>query len=71
MMKQIVATRNQKSKSEIKKITKEQFYQNWYQYTAARGIISSTAIIRKLIYRDVCDSKISGNETLPGWAVKK
>lgn len=35
------------------------------------GIISPTTIIAKMMYCDICDSKILCGKTLPDWLVKK
>ena len=34
------------------------------------GITSLTIIIKKIIYHDICDSKISWDKTLPDWIVR-
>ena len=65
--------------SEIKKLTKRTILQKLasiYDQKLASiydpfEIISPTTIIRKIIYCDVCDSKLSWNDELPGWVVRK
>ena len=57
--------------SEIKKLNERTILQKLASIYDPFGIISPTTIIGKIIYCDICDSKISWEKTLPDCSVKK
>ena len=57
--------------SEIKNLTKPAILEKLALLYHFLGIISLTTIIGKINYRDICDSKISWDKTIPDWIVKK
>ena len=57
--------------SEVKKLTKQRILQKLASIYDPLRMISPTTIIEKIIYRDVCDSKLSWDDEPPDWIVKK
>ena len=57
--------------SEIKKLNERTILQKLASIYDPFGIISPTTIIGKIIYCDICDSKISWEKTLQDCSVKK
>ena len=57
--------------SEIKKLTKQTILQKMTSLCNPLGIIPPTATIGKIICCDICDSKISWDNTLSNLIVKK
>ena len=57
--------------SEIQKLTKLTVLQKVASIYDPLGIISPPTIIGKIIYCDICGSRISWDKTLPDWTVKK
>ena len=57
--------------SEVKKLTKRTILQKLASIFDRLGIISPTTIIGKIIYRDVCNSRLSWDDELPDWIVRK
>ena len=57
--------------SEVKKLTKRTILQKPASICDPLGMISPTTIIGKNIYRDLCDSKLSCDDELPDWVVRK
>ena len=51
--------------SEVRKLTKRTILQKLGSIYDPLRIISPTTIIRKIIYRDVCDSKLSLDDEVP------
>ena len=56
--------------SEVKKLTKRTILQKLASIFDRLGIISPTTIIGKIIYRDVCNSRLSWDDELPDWIVR-
>ena len=57
--------------SEVKKLTKRIILQKLASICDPLGVTSPTTIIKKAIYHDVCDSKLSWDDELLDWIVRK